>query len=383
MLILLMFCERNNIYAKKISLLLAIVVFTLTSCGSSQIDQAITPHRISAQHPLYVLMTLKQQMVLAVINRPAYTLAGYEPIMLVGSYPPSGGIGVLSDGSVIVTHTASVVNGRQIVASETWRCTITTGLCSPIISGWGSSEVITNGQSIASPIWQDAAIHPSSEHFNGQLAIFSEPSAATIQKIQLADLPPGAIQFAPDGKSIYWLVVPTNSSNSASIIRFDVASQKIIASYLFSSFVPGDLAVAENGDVYVTITYSHPSRGSQGNTRPSPDSRIMVFNADLQVQKTISVGSEPLNIAVNSNQIAITYQINPTHADIYSQTDDALIQTIHSSYPIANISSLSDGDFAFIANDAVSSTDVGIWLPAENQLHWYTFTGVNIGNAAG
>ncbi len=368
---------------KKILLPAAIFVLALTSCGNGQTGQAITPHRINAQNPLYILMALNQQMVLAVINRPSYTLAGYEPIMIVGNYPPTGGVGVLTDGSVIVVNTASVVNNKQTVASETWRCTITTGICSNIISGWGSSGIITNGQSLAAPIWQDSEINPQSTHFNGQLAVFSELSAASIQKIQLPDLPPGVFKFAPDGKSIYWLVVPTNPSNSASVIRFDLTSQKIIASYSFSSLVPNDLAVAANGNVYASITYSSaPNKLSQGNMSPTPDSRIIVFNANLQVQKTISVGSEPINIAVNSNQIAVTYQSNQL-VDIYSLTDDFLIQTIHSQNVITHVSTLSDGDFAITANTNSSSTNVGIWSPTKNQIQWYTYSGQSISSAAG
>ena len=351
--------------------------FLLVACGSA------TPQPIKAQNPLYLLLVKDQEMSLAVINRPSYSLAGMLPIVNVGNTPPSGDVGILPDGSVVVTHTGASQNGKETVKTDTLVCQPAQGQCSSLIDGWGSATVNTFGQSLAVPIWQ-----ADTDYLHGQLAIVSGSPAKIDQRIPLVSLLPGAVHIAPDGKSLYWLTPSGNQPDAATyrLVRSDLAAQTITASYDFGASVPGGLTVAADGTVYTTILYA-----KQGNRTPGtppandPGTQVLVFSPDLHTQHPFTVGAEPLQITLGAGTIAVAYAPNQRHhIDVFSQTDFSLLHSLTSPYPtsIDNLSTLSSGEFAVTVNVG-AQTNLGIWDPTSDQITWHSYTGISSGGMAG
>ncbi len=359
--------------------LLLCALTLLAACGTSAPQQPI-----KAQDPMYLLMIQNQNMVLSVINRPAYTLAGVLSITTIGNTPPTGDIGIAAHGSVIVTHTGAFTNidggYKETVQAETLVCTPEQGQCSSLIHGWGSATVDKIGQSFVVPIWQNT------DPFHGQLAIFSDASIQTSRRISLPSILPGLMQISPDGKSLYWLSPQGTNNPTYLLVRFDLASQKITDTYNLGASIPGGLAVADDGTVYTTILYANQGNRTQGvATTNKPGTQILVFDPNLHEKGQFTVGAEPTQIAISADTIAVTYAPDQSQRiDIFSRTSLQLLRTLTSPYlsPIDKLSALSTGEFA-ITVTVGSQTNLGIWEPTSNTIKWHTYSGISIGGIAG
>ncbi len=350
------------------------VVVALAACGSTQLSP------ITAQHPIYLLLVKNQQMVLAVVNRPAYTLAGTLPITHVGTTPPSGSVGIAPDGSIIVTYTGAFLNGAETVTPATLICTLRQATCTSLVHGWGSATVDTFWQSLAVPLWQD------SDPRHGQLLLLSGSPVNIAQRIPLATLLPGEMQIAPDGKSVYWLAPPGSQPGGVSyrLIRFDLTSRTMSATYDFGVAVPGGLAVAEDGTVYTSILYAKAG-DSTLQTPPVPDNQILSFSPNLVPQNHWTVRSEPLGIAVSADVVAVTYQNDPgQHLDAYSRTSSRLLFSDTTSHAgmLDHLTVLSDGTFAVTVSDG-TQTFLGLWSATNASIEWHAYAGVDISGVAG
>ncbi len=350
------------------------VVVALAACGSTQ------PASITAQHPLYLLLVKNQQMVLAVVNRPTYALAGTLPVAHVGTTPPSGSVGIAPDGSLIVTYTGAFLNGAETVVPATLVCTLRQATCTSLVHGWGSATVDPFGQSLAVPLWQD------SDPLHGQLLLLSGSPVNIAQRVPLATLLPGEMQIAPDGKSIYWLTPPGNQPGDVSyrLIRFDLTSRTVASTYDFGVAVPGGLAVAQDGTVYTTILYAKAGDPTR-QTPPVPGNQILSFSPDLVPQSHWTVRSEPFGIAVSATVVAVTYQDDPgQHLDAFSRTNSRLLAADTASHAgtLDHLTVLSDGTFAVTVSDG-TQTFLGLWSATNAPIAWHTYAGVDIGGVAG
>jgi hypothetical protein len=350
-------------------------IFMLASCTDS-------PTPITATNPLYMLVSVNQQLQLDIISRPSYKLAGTITIQQVGNYSPEGGIGVSRVGTVIVTYTGVVVGNNTTLAPATKTCSLQTGTCASLLDGWGSSMVSTAGKQVVVPIWNDAA------DLKGQIAYLSDDTQTIKKRIDVKSITPGFNVVKADDQTMYWLSNVSNGTGSSyELIRYDILRQKITATYKFGNEVPGSLAIAPDGSIYTPILYAR--QGTQSNkSTPQPGSWVEMFSPNLSPLGKFTVEQYPQQIAINTASggsiIAIAYapQGQP-RIDTFQQGKQLQQYMLPNEASAISLSTLSNGRFAATYTSANSQFSVCEFAATDTLLHWHSYTGSAISSAAG